>query len=189
LAPIITANWEAESKGNKWTVPVGGGFGKVFRIGKLRFNGNVGTFTNVVRPDGGADWTLRIQSALLLQTPCSPSENDASNWNILVENRYTSVRGKEMKVLLWLGLFALMLSACGPSQQWVKPGATEADLQTAITLCNRENVHFGRDNIRTIGPDGEVTVTSRQKRYERGAGEMMREQCLESRGWSLEYVD
>lgn len=34
-APIITANWKAEGKGNKWTMPVGGGFGKVFRIGKL----------------------------------------------------------------------------------------------------------------------------------------------------------
>jgi len=58
-SPIITANWEAEGKGNKWTVPVGGGFGKVFRIGKLPFNGNVGAFANVVRPDGAADWPLR----------------------------------------------------------------------------------------------------------------------------------
>jgi len=65
-APIITANWEAEGKGNKWTVPVGGGFGKVFRIGKLPFNGSVAAFSNVVRPDGAADWTLRIQLALLL---------------------------------------------------------------------------------------------------------------------------
>ena len=29
-APIITANWEADS-GNKWTVPFGGGVGKIFR--------------------------------------------------------------------------------------------------------------------------------------------------------------
>lgn len=96
-----------------------------------------------------------------------------------------------MKVLwrLWLGFFALMVSACGPTPQWVKPGATEADLQAAITLCNRENVHFGRDNIRQLGPDGEVIVTSRQKRFERGAGEMMREQCLEGKGWTLEYVE
>lgn len=65
-APIITANWEAEGKGNKWTVPVGGGFGKVFRIGKLPFNGNVAAFANVVRPDNGPDWTLRVTLALLL---------------------------------------------------------------------------------------------------------------------------
>lgn len=96
---------------------------------------------------------------------------------------------EEMKLRLWFGIFALLVSACGPTQQWVKPGATEADLQAAMTLCNRENVHFGRNNIRTIGPDGEVIVTSRQKRYRRGAGEMMQEQCLESKGWRLEYVD
>jgi hypothetical protein len=65
-APIITANWEAEGKGNKWTVPVGGGFGKVFRIGKLPFNGSVAAFSNVVRPDGAPDWTLRLQLAILL---------------------------------------------------------------------------------------------------------------------------
>jgi len=65
-APIITANWEAEGKGNQWTVPVGGGFGKVFRIGKLPFNGSVAAFANVVRPDGAADWTLRLQLAILL---------------------------------------------------------------------------------------------------------------------------
>ena len=65
-SPIITANWEAEGKGNKWTVPVGGGFDKVFRIGGLPFNGNVAAFANVVRPDGAADWMFRVQLALLL---------------------------------------------------------------------------------------------------------------------------
>jgi len=65
-SPIITANWEAEGNGNKWTAPVGGGFGKVFRIGKLPFNGNVSAFANVVRPDAGPDWAFRIQLALLL---------------------------------------------------------------------------------------------------------------------------
>lgn len=65
-SPIITANWNAEGQGNKWTVPVGGGFGKVFRLGKLPFNGNVSAFSNVVRPDSGPDWTFRVQLALLL---------------------------------------------------------------------------------------------------------------------------
>ena len=32
--PIITANREASS-GNKWTVPVGAGVGKLFKLGKL----------------------------------------------------------------------------------------------------------------------------------------------------------
>ena len=65
-APIITANWKAEGEGSKWTVPIGGGFGKVFRIGKLPFNGNVSAYSNIIRLDFGPDWTLRIQLALLL---------------------------------------------------------------------------------------------------------------------------
>jgi len=93
-----------------------------------------------------------------------------------------------MKNLVWFMSVPLMLAACGPTPQWVKPGATEADLRTAITLCDRENVHFGRDLITRTGPEDEVMVT-RQRHYRRGAGEMMREQCLESRGWTLEYVD
>ena len=93
-----------------------------------------------------------------------------------------------MKILLWLGLVTLALSACSPSQQWVKPDATEADLRTAITLCDRENVRFGRDRVTRTGPEDEVMVT-RQRRYRRGAGEMIRERCLESRGWTLEYVE
>jgi hypothetical protein len=36
-APILTANWEASS-GNQWTVPLGGGAGKLFRLGKLPIN-------------------------------------------------------------------------------------------------------------------------------------------------------
>ena len=70
-SPIVTANWEAGS-GNKWTVPVGGGFGKVFRIGKLPFNANVSAFANVVQPDLGPDWTLRRwTSSLYTCPPCS----------------------------------------------------------------------------------------------------------------------
>ena len=65
-SPIITADWQA-APGNKWTVPVGGGFGKVFFIGKLPFNANCGYYANVVRPDPtGADATVRVQIALLL---------------------------------------------------------------------------------------------------------------------------
>lgn len=57
-SPIITANWEASS-GNKWTVPVGGGVGRIFRIGKQPINASVQAFYNVEKPDFGADWQLR----------------------------------------------------------------------------------------------------------------------------------
>jgi len=59
--PIITANWEA-TDGNKWTVPFGGGVGKIFRIGSQPMNSNIQAFYNVVSPDDfGADWSLRLQ--------------------------------------------------------------------------------------------------------------------------------
>jgi hypothetical protein len=37
LAPIITVNWKAAS-GQQWTVPLGGGVGKIFHFGKLPVN-------------------------------------------------------------------------------------------------------------------------------------------------------
>jgi hypothetical protein len=63
-APIITADWEADSD-NTWTIPFGGGVGKIFRIGKLPLNGQVSGYYNVEKPDFGADWQLRIQLQFL----------------------------------------------------------------------------------------------------------------------------
>jgi len=64
-APIITANWEADS-GNQWTVPIGGGGGKIIRIGKLPLNCSVQGFYNVEKPNNGPDWNLRLQVQFLL---------------------------------------------------------------------------------------------------------------------------
>ncbi|MEE4113706.1 MAG: hypothetical protein V2I40_12890 [Desulfobacteraceae bacterium] len=58
-APIITANWKADS-GDQWTVPFGGGVGKIFRIGKQPVNAQAQAFYNVEIPDNGPDWTLRL---------------------------------------------------------------------------------------------------------------------------------
>jgi hypothetical protein len=63
-APIITANWEASS-GNKWTVPLGGGVGKLFKLDKLPINTQLQAFYNVARPDFAADWQLRFQVQFL----------------------------------------------------------------------------------------------------------------------------
>jgi hypothetical protein len=63
-APIITANWEADS-GDRWTVPFGGGVGKIFKIGKQPVNGQVSAYYNVDKPEFGADWQLRLQLQLL----------------------------------------------------------------------------------------------------------------------------
>ena len=63
-SPILTANWEASS-GNKWTVPFGGGVGKIFKIGKQNLNGQVQAFYNVEKPENGPDWQLRVQLQFL----------------------------------------------------------------------------------------------------------------------------
>jgi hypothetical protein len=62
-SPIITANWEAD---DEWTVPVGGGFGRVFRIGKQPVNMQFQAFYNVEKPDDlGPEWSTRIQFQLM----------------------------------------------------------------------------------------------------------------------------
>ena len=64
-APIITANWKAD-EGNKWTVPVGGGFGKIFRWGKAPpMNVNIQGYYNAVKPDGIGRGVLRLQFQLM----------------------------------------------------------------------------------------------------------------------------
>ena len=65
-APIITANWEADS-GEQWTVPLGAGGGKVVLLGgKLPLNLQTGLYYNVVRPDFGPEWQWRFQAQILL---------------------------------------------------------------------------------------------------------------------------
>ena len=63
-APIITADWEAES-GNRWTVPIGGGVGRVFKIGKQAVNSSGQIFYNVERPELQGDWVFRFQFTFL----------------------------------------------------------------------------------------------------------------------------
>lgn len=91
-----------------------------------------------------------------------------------------------MKNWLSVGVAALIVSACGPAPQWVKPGATEADLRSAMTACDRENRHFNRAGIQHFGSEDEAV---RPRSYRRGGGEMAREQCLERHGWRLEAVE
>jgi hypothetical protein len=58
--PILTVDWKADS-GQQWTVPLGGGIGKIFHIGKLPVNTSLQAYYNVVHPDYGANWQLRAQ--------------------------------------------------------------------------------------------------------------------------------
>ena len=63
-SPIITADWEADH-GDRWTVPIGGGFGRVFKIDKQAVNARLAAYYNVARPTGAADWQIRAQVQLL----------------------------------------------------------------------------------------------------------------------------
>ena len=64
MSPTITANWPASS-GNVWTVPVGGGMSRVFRLGYQPVNASVAFFGNAVHPVGGSPWGMRLQISLL----------------------------------------------------------------------------------------------------------------------------
>ncbi len=59
-APIATVDWDAPG-GQKWTVPLGGGVGKLFHLGKLPVNTQLSAYYNVEHPDNGPDWQLRVQ--------------------------------------------------------------------------------------------------------------------------------
>ncbi len=63
-SPVMTANWKADS-GQRWTVPLGGGIGKLFKLGKLPLNTQLQAFGNVERPKSASDWSLRLQIQFL----------------------------------------------------------------------------------------------------------------------------
>lgn len=67
-APIITADWTADSE-DRWIIPLGLGGGKlVFLGGKLPLNLQTQFYYNVVKPDFGPKWQWRVQAQILLPT-------------------------------------------------------------------------------------------------------------------------
>ena len=64
MSPIISHNAEAES-GERWTVPIGGGVGRVFSIGKQPVNMQAQAYYNIEKPEISGDWGLRLQLTLL----------------------------------------------------------------------------------------------------------------------------
>ncbi len=67
-APIITADWTADSD-DRWIVPLGAGGGKVMMLGgKLPLNLQTQLYYNVIRPDFGPEWQWRVQAQFLLPT-------------------------------------------------------------------------------------------------------------------------
>ena len=68
MAPIITANWKASS-GNVWTVPFGGGIGRIMKLGFQPINLQANFYGNAVHPSQPASqtspWSMRLQIAFL----------------------------------------------------------------------------------------------------------------------------
>lgn len=63
-SPIMTADWTAKP-GQKWTIPVGGGVGRVFKIGFQPLNTRVQFFKDVKQPTFGPSWTMQAQVQFL----------------------------------------------------------------------------------------------------------------------------
>jgi hypothetical protein len=64
LQPVITANWEAGS-GNVWTVPFGGGVGRIMHLGLQPVNITAQFYGNAKYPRFGSPWSMRLQIAFL----------------------------------------------------------------------------------------------------------------------------
>jgi hypothetical protein len=65
-SPVITADWEVKAD-QRWTVPVGGGGGKIFRIGRQPLNASLQAFYNVEHPQNAAAWSARAALQFLFQ--------------------------------------------------------------------------------------------------------------------------
>ena len=75
-SPILSANWNNKApldaanggdttSGGRWTVPVGGGIGRITRLGPQPVNMALNFYGNVVHPSGASSWGMRFQIALL----------------------------------------------------------------------------------------------------------------------------
>jgi hypothetical protein len=73
-APIILANWKG-SDGNVWTVPFGGGPGRITKLGFQPVNIAAQFYGNAVHPVGGSSWNMRLSIAFLF--PKIPPEMKA----------------------------------------------------------------------------------------------------------------
>lgn len=57
--PIITANWEADSD-NRWTIPFGGGIGRLVKHGNLPVDYKLTAYWNAEKPEHAPDWNLQF---------------------------------------------------------------------------------------------------------------------------------
>jgi hypothetical protein len=65
FSPIITANWDATSSSDRWTVPVGLGIGQIMRWGRQPVNLQAAAYYNIEKPAYASNWNLRLQVQFL----------------------------------------------------------------------------------------------------------------------------
>jgi hypothetical protein len=58
-SPVMTANWGADS-GERWTIPLGGGIGKMHNFGNLPVDFKLAGYYNVEKPEFSPDWQLQF---------------------------------------------------------------------------------------------------------------------------------
>lgn len=64
--PILTANWNTTAaSGSVWTIPFGGGFGRIMKLGMQPVNINVQAYGNAVYVPQASPWGVRGTFALL----------------------------------------------------------------------------------------------------------------------------
>lgn len=63
-SPTITHNWEANSD-DAWTIPIGGGIGKIFHFGKMPVDMRVSAYWNAEAPESAPDWFTEFQIKLI----------------------------------------------------------------------------------------------------------------------------
>src|SRR5262245_30494250 len=66
-SPSITSNWKRNSD-ERWSVPFGGGLGRVFKYSGQSFNSQISAYYTVIHPDSlpYPKWQLRVQAAWVL---------------------------------------------------------------------------------------------------------------------------
>ena len=63
-SPYVTANWE-KRRNDRWTVPVGGGVGRIVHLEKLPVNIYGRLFRNIENPNDTTNWSARLQVQFL----------------------------------------------------------------------------------------------------------------------------
>jgi hypothetical protein len=59
--PVATAQWDQVGH-NVWTVPIGGGLGRLFKVGNQPINMRIEAFDNVHRPAFAPSWQVQVQA-------------------------------------------------------------------------------------------------------------------------------